>query len=438
MEIVDIIQKKVNKKPFNQEDINTVIKGIVEHKIPDYLITTWLMAVYINGLSTEEAYLLTKAMWTYSDHIDLRPFGKDLVDKHSTGGIGDKVSLILLPIIASCGLGVAKISGRGLGFTGGTIDKLESVGVKTNLTVKEMISQLKKHHIFLSGQSASIAPADKALYHLRDVTGTVSNYGLIASSILSKKFSILGTHVFLDVKYGSGAFCPTYKSALQLIKYLKAIAKRMGRKLTIMVSGMSQPLGRNIGNAIEVLEAQDFLSGNVDYTPDLKELIYKLACVILISYNKKLTQEKAWKIVDEKIKSGQALNKFYEWIESQGGNLKQLKSKSYWHPKYKYEVKAPKAGYLTFVSNSAVGMMSTRLGAGRILKTDNIDPQAGLWWHFKSGEKIKKGQIVVTCFSSKPINAKEITKEFNDCCKIVDKKPSKLEVVRKVIYDHED
>jgi len=438
MEIVDIIQKKVNKKQFTQDDINAVVKGIVEKTIPDYLITTWLMAVYINGMSKEEAYMLTKAMWTYSDHIDLRPFGKDLVDKHSTGGIGDKVSLILLPIIASCGLGVSKISGRGLGFTGGTIDKLESVGVKTDLNVKEMIAQLKKHHIFLASQTASIAPADKAMYHLRDVTGTVSNYGLIASSILSKKFSILGTHVFLDVKYGSGAFCPTYKSAMQLIKYLKYIAKRMDRKLTIMVSGMSQPLGRNIGNAIEVLEAQDFLQGNIDYTPDLKELIYKLACVILISYNKKLSQKEAWAIVDEKIKSGKALEKFYEWIESQGGNLNMLKSKAYWNPPYRYDVRAESNGYLSFVSNAAVGMMSTRLGAGRILKTDKIDPQAGLWWHLKSGEKVKKGQLVVSCFSSKPIDAKEITKEFKDCCKIVRSRPKKLEVVRKVIYDDEE
>lgn len=436
MEIVDIIQKKVNKKQFTQEDIEYVISGIVNNKIPDYLITSWLMAIYINGLSINESYYLTKSMFEHSDHIDLTPFGKHIVDKHSTGGIGDKVSLILTPLVASLGLAVGKISGRGLGFTGGTIDKLESVGVNTNLNTQQMMNLLKKHNIFIAGQTSSLVPADKVLYNLRDVTGTVSNYGLIASSILSKKFSILGTHVFLDVKYGSGAFCPTFKAAEGLIKYLKGVAKLMGRKLTIMVSGMSQPLGRNIGNAIEVLEAQDFLEGNVDYTPDLKELIYKLAIVILRAYYPNLTEAQAYKKVDDALKSKKALNKFYEWIEAQGGDIKALKDKSYWHPKYKYCIKAPKSGYLTFVSNAAVGMMSTRLGAGRILKTDKIDTQAGLWWHFKSGDKITKGDEVVRCFSSKPINAKLITKEFNDCCKIVAKKPAKLPVVRKVIYDN--
>ncbi|MCQ3907714.1 MAG: hypothetical protein MJ219_03085 [Mycoplasmoidaceae bacterium] len=226
--------------------------------------------------------------------------------------MGDKVSLILLPIIASLGLPVAKISGRGLGFTGGTIDKLESIGVKTALTKAEMIKQLKSHNIFITSQTTDIAPVDKVLYHLRDVTGTVGNYGLIASSVLSKKFAILGTHVFLDVKYGSGAFCPTYNEALKLVTYLRAIAKRMGRKLTIMISGMSQPLGRNIGNAIEVLEAQDFLSGNVDYTPDLKELIYKLASVIMMSYHKNLDKKEALKLINDAVMSGKALSKFYE------------------------------------------------------------------------------------------------------------------------------
>jgi len=434
MQIVDIIQRKVNKQEFTQSEIEFVVNGIVTKTIPDYLITTWLMAIYINGLSKDEAYYLTKSMWEHSDHIDLTGLKKDIVDKHSTGGIGDKVSLILLPTIASLGLPVAKISGRGLGFTGGTIDKLESVGVKTDLNVKEMLANLKKHNIFLSCQTANLAPVDKVLYNLRDVTGTVGDYGLIASSILSKKFAILGTHVFLDVKYGTGAFCPTYSAAKKLIKYLKYVANRMGRKLTITVSGMSQPLGRNVGNAIEVLEAQDFLQGNVDYTPDLKELIYKLATVILRAYNPDLSKKEAYKQIHDAITSRKALAKFYEWIEAQGGDVKKIKDKSFFHPKYRYVIKADKKGYLTFVSNAAVGMMSTRLGAGRILKTDKIDMQAGLWWHKKWGDKVEVGEPIVDCVSSKPINANEIKKEFSYCCKIVGLKPSKLPVVRKIIY----
>ncbi len=201
-----------------------------------------------------------------------------------------------------------------------------------------------------------------------------------------------------------------------------------------MISGMDQPLGRNIGNAIEVLEAQDFLSGNVDYTPDLKELIYKLASVIVRSYDKKMDAKSAWQLINDTVMSGKALNKFYEWIQAQGGSIRALKTKQFFHPKHRYAMKASKDGYLTFVSNAAVGMLSTKLGAGRILKTDTIDPQAGLWFHHKSGEWVKRGEPIVDCVSSKPINAKDITKEFGYCCKIVKDKPKKLPVVKKVIY----
>lgn len=434
MEIVDLIQKKVNKKRFNQQDMEYVVKGIVDKTIPDYLITSWLMAIYINGLNIDEAYYLTKSMWEHSDHIDLTKFGKNIMDKHSTGGIGDKVSLILTPIMASLGIPIAKISGRGLGFTGGTIDKLESVGVNCDLTVEQMIKQLEQHKMFIAGQTAEIAPVDKVLYNLRDVTGTVGDYGLIASSVLSKKFAILGTHVFIDVKYGSGAFCPTYRHALKLVKYLTGIAKRMGRKLTIAISNMEQPLGRNIGNAIEVLEAQDFLEGNVDYTPDLKELIYSLAAVAYRNYHPTISLKQALKKVDNIVSSGKALTKFYEWLKAQGGDVESVKDKSFWHPKYKVEIKSPKSGYLTFTSNSAVGMIATRLGAGRILKTDKIDPQAGMWWHLKHADHVKKGDVVVTCFSSKPIDYVKLEKDVSDCCKIVAIKPRKFPVVKRVAH----
>lgn len=434
MKIVDIIQKKVNHKRFTQEDFDNVIDGISKKTIPDYLITTWLMAIYINGLNANESYYLTKSMWEHSSYIDLRKHSKTIIDKHSTGGIGDKVSLILLPLIASFGLPVAKISGRGLGFTGGTIDKLDSIGVNTALSKERMLNLLDKHKIFITTQTNDIAPVDKVLYHLRDVTGTVGDYGLIASSVLSKKFAILGTHVFLDVKYGSGAFCSTYREALKLVRFLKIIAKKMKRKLTIIISEMNQPLGRCIGNSIEILEAQDFLSGNVDYTPDLKRLIYKLASVILRTYHKKMSYRESIKIIDKQILSGQALKKFYEWISAQGGNIHSLKEKTFFKPKYRYVIKAKKSGFLTFVSNAAVGMMATNLGAGRILKTDKIDPQAGLWFHFKSGDYIKKGEAIVDCVSSKPINAVEIEQEFRDCCEIKLVSPKKTQIVRKVIY----
>lgn len=434
MRIVDIIQKKVDKKAFTEAEVKEVIDAIVKKEIPDYLITSWLMAIYVNGLTIDEAYYLTKAMWEHSSYIDLRGYGKEIIDKHSTGGIGDKVSLILLPIISSLGFAVAKISGRGLGFTGGTIDKLESVGVKTTLNRKEMVQLLKKHKIFITTQTEDIAPVDKILYHLRDVTGTVADMGLIASSILSKKFAILGTHVFLDVKYGTGAFCQTYRDALKLVKYLQGIAQRMNRKLTIIISGMNQPLGRDVGNAIEMIEAIDFLSGDTESTPDLKDLIFELASIILMSYDKKLTKKKAYEKIEDAIISRKAINKLYEWIGAQGGDLKKFASRQFFRPKYYYVIKAKTSGYLTFVSTAAVGMLSTKLGAGRILKTDKIDVHAGLWFHYKSGDKVKKGQPIVHCYSSKPINGADIEKDFLSCCKIVKVKPQNAPVVRKVIY----
>ena len=434
MQIVDIIHNKAIKKELTEQQIDQLINAIVDKSLPDYLITTWLMATYINGLSINEAYYLTKAMWKYSLHVDLTKYGRDIIDKHSTGGVGDKVSLILLPIIASCGLPVAKISGRGLGFTGGTIDKLESIGVNTNLTKKQMLDMLTKHKIFLAGQTKDLVPADKVLYNLRNATCTVDNYGLIASSILSKKFSILGTHVFLDVKYGSGAFCDTYDKAMKLIKYLVAIAKKMKRRLTIFLTDMNQPLGKTIGNAIEVLEAQKFLAGDKDYDHNLKELIYKIASTIIMTYDKKKSYKVAYSKVDHVIKSKLALNKFYEWLASQGANINIVKTKKYWHPKYQYNFIACRDGYLTFKSNASIGLICSRLGAGRILKTDKIDFQAGMIWHYKHGAKLNKGKCVMTCYSSKPINNDEIYHNVLQCLDICQKKPKPLPLIRKIIH----
>ena len=434
MQIVDIIHKKINCKELTEKEIDYIIEGIVSKSIPDYLITSWLTAIYICGLSINEAYYLTKAMWTYSIHIDLTKVCQNVIDKHSTGGVGDKVSLILLPIVAAAGIPVAKLSGRGLGFTGGTIDKLESVGVNVNLTKQQMLDQLKKYKIFIAGQTNDLVPADKVLYALRDVTGTIKNYGLIASSILSKKFSILGTHVFLDVKYGSGAFCKNYLEAKELIKYLIAIAKKMKRKLTILVTSMDQPLGRNVGNALEVLESQDFLDGDENCAKDLKEFIYKSAAIIFMANDKTLSYKTAYSKVEKIINSKAALNKFYEWLSVQGANIKALKNKTYFKPKYKFLFKAPTNGYLSFTSNDAVGMVSVHLGAGRILKTNPIDFQAGMIWHYKWGDKVKKDEKLVTCYSSKPIDKKEISDHILKCFKISFKKPRQFKAIKKVFY----
>lgn len=435
MKIVDIIHKKVQKQSFTKQEIDFFVSQVVKHNVPDYLITSWLMAVYINSLSKDEAFYLASAMQTYGDKIDLSKFhNKLIIDKHSTGGVGDKVTLIMAPILAVFGATVAKISGRGLGFTGGTIDKLHSIGVKTDLSISQMLEQLKKHNIVVASQTQNITPADKILYSLRDVTGTVANFGLIASSILAKKFSILGTHVYLDVKYGSGSFCKDFKDAQALISYLRYIAKKMKRRLTIIVSSMDEPLGNAIGNAIEVKEAVDFLSGNVNKYPDVKKLIYNLVAVILCEANRKISRGEAIKLIDNAIKSKKALNKFYEWVKSQKGNVDLVKKDTYFKPKYHLDIKANKDGYLDFGSIAKIGMLSTQLGAGRIKKDDIIDTQAGILLCKKKSDYVKKGEKIAICYSNKPIS-KEISNSFIKNCLFLKKKPEVEPVIKKIYYD---
>lgn len=435
MQVVDIIQKKVANKQMSQKEIDFIVGGVVNKTIPDYLITSWLMAVYINHLSKREAFYLTKAMIQYGEHIDLSKFTTaPLIDKHSTGGIGDKVTMIFGPLCASLGISVAKLSGRALGFTGGTIDKLESIGINTDLTTQQMLSQLKKVGMFVAGQTSDIAPCDKVLYNLRDITGTVFDYGLIASSILSKKFSIYGTHVFLDVKCGSGAFCSNIKHAEHLIEYLQYIAKAMGRKLTMVVTNMNQPLGNAIGNALEVNEAHKFLQGHYNDYPDLRDLIFNFAAIVLKSYNPGLSTIQAKTKVENAIQSGKALHKFYEWVESQGGDVNALKSDSYLKAKYEYAIKATKSGYLSFNSISNIGMISNHLGAGRILKTDKIDMKAGLVLWKKYGDYFNKGDTLAVCYSSKPINEKQVTYDYFQCCNVSKTRPPKVNVIKKVVY----
>lgn len=435
MQVVDIIQKKVKNKPMTQKEIEFIVNGIVNKTIPDYMITSWLMAIYINHLSKKEAYYLTKSMIDHGEHIDLSNFTKaPLIDKHSTGGIGDKVTMIFGPLLASLGISVAKLSGRALGFTGGTIDKLESIGINTDLTKAQMLSQLKKVGLFVAGQTKDIAPCDKVLYNLRDITGTVIDWGLIASSILSKKFSMFGTHVFLDVKCGSGAFCADIEKANMLIDYLQYIAKAMGRKLTMVVTNMNQPLGNAIGNAVEVKEAHRFLQGHYNDYPDLKELIFNFAAIVLKAYDKSLTTLQAKAKVEGAIQTGKAVNKFYQWVESQGGDVRALKNGTFFKPKYEYEIKATKSGYLRFTSISQIGMISNHLGAGRILKTDKIDMHAGLVLWKKYGDYFNKGDTLAVCYSSKPIDKEKVTWDYFQCCKVDKKRPPKVNVIKKVVY----
>ena len=420
MQFLDIIRKKALKFELNKDEIDYAIKNIVAKTIPNYLITAWLMALYINNCSLKEAYFLTLAMWKYGKKIDLTKLKlhQPIIDKHSTGGVGDKVTLILAPIITSLNISIAKLSGKGLGFTGGTIDKLQSIGCKTELSKQQMIKLLKENNLFVASQTNDIVPADKILYNFRDLTGTVDNYGLIASSILAKKFAILGTHVYLDVKYGSGAFCQTYQQAKQLVKYLKYIAKKMKRKLTIFISSMHQPLGKAIGNLIEIKEAIDFLSGNIDNHLDLKKLIYKFVIKILME-TKKISSLQATKQINFVIKSKKALDKFYLWTKKQGG-IDFKKNKLPFNPKYKLFIKANKSGYLKFKSTAEIGNICKDLGAGRKEKNDKIDFQAGIYLMKKLGDYVEVGDVIAVLYSSKLISP-NIKQTFMDNIVLVKK-----------------
>ena len=433
-DISQINKKKMDNLSLTKEEINYFVKNLYgENKTPDYLISSWLTAAYINNLDYDETLFLTQACINSGITLDFSDQKKLVIDKHSTGGVGDKLTLIFSPIIAALGFLVAKLSGRGLGFTGGTIDKLESIGVNTELTFEQMNDMLKKHGMFVAGASHDIAPADKILYSIRDVTQTIKNYGLIAASVLSKKFSLLNTHVYLDVKYGSGSFCQTPKEIEQLVKYLKTVSKKMGRKLTIIVSSMEQPLGYAIGNAIEVKEAIEFLDNRKEI-PDLKELVYESVSTVLIENKTCKTEIEAHKIIDEIINSKKALNKFYEWIEAQGGDLISVKNNNFFRPKYCLEIKSSKVGYLEYKSVDHIGMISNQLGSGRKLRTDKVDFHAGILLNKKNGDRVKVNELIATLYSSKPIN-KKLAKDFIDNCSFKTKKFPPIKIIKRVIYD---
>lgn len=434
LSISSINKKKMDNLKLTKDEIDFFVKSLhYSNRAPDYLISSWLTAVYINNLDLTETSYLTQSCIDSGEVIDFSSQSGIIIDKHSTGGVGDKLTLVFSPIVAALGLKVAKLSGRGLGFTGGTVDKLESIGVHMELSHEQMNDMLNQYGMFISGASENIAPADKVLYSIRDVTQTIGNWGLITASILSKKFSLINTHVYLDVKYGSGAFCKTPEDVEHLVKYLKAVTKKMNRKLTIIVSSMEQPLGFAIGNAIEVKESIEFLNQQKEI-PDLKQLVYESIETILIENKKCKTKLEADKLIDDVIDSKKALNKFYEWIDGQGGDLVSVKNNNYFRPKYSLQIKSNKDGYLNFSSTDSIGKISNKLGAGRVLKTDKVDFHAGILLNKKIGDKVKRNELLATLYSSKPIN-KDLIKEFLTNCEFKTRKIQPAPIIKKVIYN---
>lgn len=401
-DIISFISKKKNKLALAENEINQFIDLVKQKQIPDYQITAWLMAVCVNGMNDDETYYLTKAILNSGQIFQLIKSNKLIIDKHSTGGIGDKVSLILLPILVACGLKVAKLSGKGLGYTGGTIDKLNSLNVKTDLTFNKALELLEKNNIFIIEQTDQIAPVDKILYALRDVTATIDSIPLIAASIMAKKLALKTDYLFLDVKYGSGSFCLTKNDAILLASVLDKIAIKFNINMHINITSMQQPLGYSVGNLIEFNEVHDFLN-NQFVCSDLKKLILTFATEILVITKTVLNPKLALKKINTVLETKSAFNVLTKWFESVNANVKDWTNKSFFKPKYIHKIYAPKAGFFNILKNDAVGILARKLGAGRYHKNDLIDFHAGIWFYKKINDQVDLNELLITLYSNSQI-----------------------------------
>ncbi len=399
MRAYDIILNKRNGKELTDEEIAFFVSGYTSGAIPDYQASALCMAIYFKGMTERETASLTEAMARSGDTVDLSRFGKLSADKHSTGGVGDKTSFIVGPIVASLGGKVTKMSGRGLGYTGGTVDKLESIpGYKINLTNEHFISQVDKVGMALIGQSGNLTPADKKIYALRDVTATVDSIPLITSSIMSKKIASGSHTIVLDVKVGSGAFMKTPEQAKILAENMVKIGKHCGRNMAALITNMDSPLGNAIGNALEIKEAVAVLKG--EQAGDLKEVCVALAGT-MVSLIHGISADEAKERVMQALNSGKAYEKMCEWVSAQGGDVSYINDTSLF-PKstFEYEVKSESDGYITSMDTEGIGMASVILGAGRKTKDDAIDYSAGIIINKKTGDKVLKGDTLCTLYTN--------------------------------------
>jgi len=400
MNIIDIISKTKHKIRLEKNEIQFLIEGYTGGQIPDYQMSAWLMSVCLNSLSDEETTELTLAMRDSGQILDLSRINGITVDKHSTGGVGDKTSLIIAPAAASCGVYVPKMSGRGLGHTGGTIDKLESIeGYRTEMPLDEFISIVNKTGFSIISQNENLCPADKKIYALRNSTGTVDSIPLICSSIMSKKLAVSADCILLDVKYGSGAFMKTKSDAEKLADLMQNVGVNAGKKCRCDVTDMNSPLGMNIGNALEVKEAVEILQGK--NKGDLYSLCIDLTADML-SLAGKGSQKKCRLQAQKAIDSGKALEIFRETVKLHGGNYRICDNISLLpQAKYSYEVKSDCTGIISEINSEEIGMTSLLLGAGRITKNQPVDPTAGIILDCKTGTEIHKGERLMTLYSSK-------------------------------------
>ena len=397
MRMYDVILKKRHGEILSDEEIKFFIEGYTKGEIPDYQASAFCMAVCFSGMNDEECASLTYHMMNSGDTVDLSAFSCT-ADKHSTGGVGDKTSLIVAPTVASLGCTVAKMSGRGLGHTGGTIDKLESIpGYRTGFTPEEFMDQVQKIGVAVVGQTGNLVPADKKLYALRDVTATVDSVPLIASSIMSKKLASGAESIVLDVKYGSGAFMKTAEDAEVLAEKMVKIGKIQGRKMCALITDMDKPLGRNIGNSLEVIEAVNVLRG--EDTGALYEICVALASE-MVSLALEIDHAEAENKVRVAIADGSAYGKFLEWIAAQGGDISYIEENRLEVGKITREVKAVRDGYVSYMDAEAIGSAACTLGAGRVKKEDVPDLSAGIVLHAELGDSVNEGDVIATLYTS--------------------------------------
>lgn len=419
MRMVDIIEKKRDGQELTTAEINFFIEGYTKGEIPDYQASALAMAIYFQDMNDRERADLTRAMVESGDTIDLSAIDGVKVDKHSTGGVGDTTTLVLAPLVASLGVPVAKMSGRGLGHTGGTIDKLESIaGFHVELTREQFIDLVNRDKVAVIGQSGNLTPADKKLYALRDVTGTVNSIPLIASSIMSKKIAAGADAIVLDVKTGDGAFMKTQEDAEKLAHAMVRIGNHVGRKTIAIISDMSQPLGFAIGNALEVKEAIETLQGKGP--KDLTELVLTLGSQMVILAGKAKTSEEAKEMLLDAIHSGKALAKFKEFLANQGGDASIVDDLTKLpQAKYKIELPAKQSGYISRMVADEIGVASMILGAGRATKEDVIDLAVGLVLHKKVGDKVEEDESILTIYSNRE-NVEDVKQKLYDNIFIAD------------------
>ncbi len=432
MRAYDVIYKKRNGQKLSKEEISFMVEGYNKHEIADYQMSAFLMSVYFQNLDDQETFYLTDAMANSGEILDLSFLDGPTADKHSTGGVGDGTSLLIAPILASCDIYVPMMSGRALGHTGGTLDKLESIpGFNVNLDIKEFISVLKKNKFAMIGQTKEVAPVDKRMYALRDVTATVESIPLICSSIMSKKIAEGAKNILLDVKTGNAAFIKEYERSKSLAEKMVSVGKQFGRNMTAVITDMDEPLGVAVGNSLEVVQTIEALKGKTDN--DFVQLSIDLAAFTIQQVGLAKTFEQAQKMAKEKVVSGQALNKFIKMIELQKGNPKVVDDYSVFGKAQNVSyVKAKEDGYLKFSNTRNIGLASCMLGAGRLKVEDKIDPVSGIIIYKKTGDFVYKDDILFELHHNKT-DINDVIEILNSSYVISDEKTKKNKKIKYIV-----